>query len=188
MTLGEDFHAILRAARLGEDWAWARLYRDIAPAVLGYLRAHAALDAEDLTGEVFLQVVRSLSTFEGDEAGFRSWVFTISHHRLLTDRRTHARRPTGPASDALQDRPAHDNTEMQVAEILANERIRQLIESLSEGQRDVLLLRILGGLTIEEVAQIIGKRTGAVKALQRRGLAALHKQLAVESVTEGVPL
>jgi RNA polymerase sigma-70 factor (ECF subfamily) len=65
---------------------------------------------------------------------------------------------------------------------LAGERVRELIGRLAPEQRAVLLLRIVGGLTVEEVAGAIGKRAGAVKALQRRGLAAIQRELAKEAV------
>jgi RNA polymerase sigma factor (sigma-70 family) len=183
MASDDVFGSTLQAARLGEEWAWTRIYRDLAPIVLGYLRARGAADPEDLTGEVFLQAVRSLATFEGDESGFRAWVLTIARHRLLHDRRTRGRRPTTPL-DSAGDRPASDDVAADAERNVTNERIRRLIDRLSPDQRDVLLLRILGGLTVEEVAKAVGKRTGAVKALQRRGLAALEQHLA----KEGVPL
>ncbi|MGH2695177.1 MAG: RNA polymerase sigma factor [Actinomycetota bacterium] len=83
MPLGEGFATTLAAARLGAEWAWGALYDDLAPAVTGYLRARGAPEPDDLTGEVFLQIVRDLRGFSGNEREFRSWVFTITHHRLL---------------------------------------------------------------------------------------------------------
>jgi RNA polymerase sigma-70 factor (ECF subfamily) len=72
---GESFQDLLEAARAGGEWAWTLIYRDLAPTVLGYLRAEGAHEPEDLLCEVFLHVVRGINTFEGDEDGFRSWVF-----------------------------------------------------------------------------------------------------------------
>ena len=89
----QRFEPVLSAARTGAEWAWAELYREHAPAVLGYLRARRAPDAEDLLGEVFLQLARDLSGFEGDARAFRAWVFTVAHHRLLDDVRKRRRRP-----------------------------------------------------------------------------------------------
>ena len=63
--LGENFSGTLEAARTGADWAWAAIYRDLSPAVLGYLRARGAHEPEDVTGEVFVQVVRDLQRFNG---------------------------------------------------------------------------------------------------------------------------
>lgn len=183
--LPSNFAALLPAARTGADWAWAEIYNMLAPPLLGYLRAGGAGDPEDILGEVFVQMVRDLPRFDGDESAFRAWVFTIAHHRLVDARRYSGRRPVEPMPDeAIERHGPTGDVEEEALESLANERVRRLIEALPAGQRDVLLLRILGGLTVEQVSKAVGKRAGAVKALQRRGLAALKKALE----REGVPL
>jgi RNA polymerase sigma-70 factor, ECF subfamily len=97
MSPGRPFASILAAARTGAEWAWAEIYADLAPSVLGYLRARGVAEPEDLTGEVFVQVVRSLPDFDGDREAFRAWAFTIAYHRLVDARRHSARRPVEPA-------------------------------------------------------------------------------------------
>jgi RNA polymerase sigma factor (sigma-70 family) len=181
-VLGESFAQIIAAARGGAELAWKRIYGDLAPPVLGYLRTRSAVDAEDLMGEVFLQVVRDLNTFEGGERDFRAWVFTIAHHRLLDDARRRARRPLTSTGEAIADYPG-GNVEEEALEGIAAQRVREMIKGLPPAQRDVLLLRVLGGLTVDQVASAIGKSSGAVKALQRRGLAAIDGALAEEGVT-----
>jgi RNA polymerase sigma factor (sigma-70 family) len=185
MTLGQAFDSVLTAARAGAEWAWAELYDDLAPLILGYLRARGSVEPEDLTGEVFLQVVRDVRSFEGNERDFRAWTLSIAHHRLLDDVRYRNRRPVKPAADEVtrQDAPGGD-VEREALEALGSSHVRRIIGSLSSDQQDVLLLRMIGGLTIEEIAEILDKRVGAVKALQRRGLANLRKKIA----REGVPL
>jgi RNA polymerase sigma factor (sigma-70 family) len=181
----EGFSALLESARRGDEDAWAQVYRSLAASVLGYLRANGAPDPEDAHGEVFLQVARDLATFEGDERRFRAWVFTIAHHRLIDARRRAARRPVEltPEPPEPQAEPAPDAAEQALARIGADE-VRQTLEALSPDQRAVLLLRVLGELTVPEVAKALGKRPGAIKALQRRGLAAIQKRLQ----KGGVPL
>jgi RNA polymerase sigma factor (sigma-70 family) len=181
-VLGERFAQTLEAARTAADWAWADLYRDLAPSVLGYLRGHGAPDADDLVGEVFLQVVRDLGSFEGGEREFRAWVFVVAHHRLLDEKRRQARRPvevTGRVSDGALSASAQE----EALQGLATDAVRRMIERLPVDQRSVLLLRVLGDLTVVEVAQVVGKTPGAVKALQRRGLQAVLKSLIQEGVT-----
>ena len=180
---GDQFSGILAAARTGAEWAWAALYRDLAPSVLGYLRARDAADPEDLTGEVFLQVVRGLAGFSGDEPNFRAWVFTIAHHRLIDDRRGRARRPVETVADLPETARRSGNAEDEALDALASERVRRIIGRLAPEQCDVLLLRVMGGLTVAEVAQTMDKSTGAVKALQRRGLAHVERVLAKDRVT-----
>ena len=176
---GEQLTGAIEAARAGAEWAWTAIYDQLAPSVLGYLRARGADEPEDLTGEVFLQAVRDLHRFEGSGDDLRAWIFTIAHHRFLDERRRTKRRPVEPVPDeVLTDRlPAVADTEVEAIRRVSEERVAQVIEQLVPGQRDVLLLRILGGLTIEEVASAVGKRPGAVKALQRRGLAAIRREL-----------
>lgn len=174
----ESFDSVLTAARAGADWAWARIYADIAPSLVGYLRSRGAADAEDLAGETFLQVVRNLPAFAGDERAFRSWVFTIGHRRLIDDRRARGRRPVAPAPAAVIESAAGSGGDV-AEEALARDgtaRVRSAIDALPEDQRAVLLLRILGDLTVEQVARALGKRIGAVKALQRRALKRIEKQ------------
>lgn len=174
----DAFAEILEAARAGADWAWRRIYDDLAPALLGYLTAQGAPDPDDLTGEVFVHVVRDVGRFDGDERAFRAWVFVIAHHRLIDDRRRRARRPEHIVEpDVLASQRDPSEVSEIVAERLSAERVRALIDGLVPEQRTVLLLRILGGLTVDEVARALGKRPGAVKALQRRGLAALRRRI-----------
>lgn len=182
--LGENFPSTLAAARAGAEWAWANIYRDLSPSVLGYLRARGAREPEDVTGEVFLQVVRDLHRFTGDERDFRGWVFVIAHHRLLDEARRGSRRPVDLEPDGPELTTAADDVETQVLHEVAGDRARRILGGLAPDQRDVLLLRVLGDLTVDEVARAVGKSPGAVKALQRRGLAAIKRALP----DEGVPL
>lgn len=173
----EAFASVLTAARTGADWAWERIYRDLAPPVTGYVRAQGATEPDDVTGEVFVQVVRDLHKFKGeDERDFRAWVFTIAHRRAVDDLRRRGRRPVTPAEPELIAETAgaggdvHEDARVSIDE----QRVRELIEALPDDQRAVMLLRILGDLTIEEIAKAVGKRPGAVKALQRRALRRLE--------------
>jgi RNA polymerase sigma factor (sigma-70 family) len=184
MPFGDDFPQVLAAARVGSDRAWTVLYRELAPSVRGYLRARGAPDPDDLVGETFLQMVRDLSRFEGDEREFRAWVFTIVHHRLLDARRRKARRPVQPAADeALLRAGEVGDVEDEAMAGLTVARVRQLVGRLSADQQDVLLLRLFGDLAVPDVATIVGKRPGAVKALLRRGLASLRREISREGVS-----
>jgi RNA polymerase sigma-70 factor (ECF subfamily) len=107
----------------------------------------------------------------------------IAHHRVVDERRRRSRRPVAPAPDPGADRAGGD-AEQDALDVLAEHEVVLLLERLSPAQRDVLLLRIVAGLTIGEIAGIVGKRPGAVKALQRRGLNSLRRQID----RRGVPL
>lgn len=181
--LDADFPHTLQAARKGSEWAWACIYRDLAPVVLGYLRAQRASEPDDLTGEVFLQVIRDIGRFEGTERDFRAWVFTIARHRLVDEGRRRSRRPVQLSGDVTLSADEAADVEMQVLRSDASDRVHRIIGQLAPDQRDVLLLRIVADLTVEEVARVVGRSAGAVKALQRRGLAAVGHVLSSEGVT-----
>lgn len=179
----ERFGSLLAAARDGDERAWKELFDELAPVVLGYLRANGAPDPENVLGETFLQVARDIATFDGEEAGFRSWVFTIAHHRLIDARRRSARRPVELTAEPPEpDEPADDAAQEALARI-GSERVKWILEALSDDQRAVLLLRFVADLSVDDVASIVGKRPGAVKALQRRGLASAKRLLAGKGVS-----
>ncbi len=154
----ESFDSVLTAARAGADWAWERIYADLAPTVAGYLRGQGAAEPEDLAGETFLQVVRDLARFSGDERAFRSWVFTIAHRRLIDERRRRGRRPVTPAADETLELAAGSGGDVadESLDRVSDDRVRAAMACLPEDQRAVLLLRILGDLTIEEIAEAVG--------------------------------
>jgi RNA polymerase sigma factor (sigma-70 family) len=176
MSLGVTFESTLDAAKAGGEWAWAALYRELAGPVTGYLASRGAPEPEDLAAETFLQVARNIQGFEGGEKAFRSWVFVIAHRRLIDARRANGRRPV---TVSLPDEDHHrgGDVESEAMDKLVTAELRLSLATLTEDQRDVLALRIIGNLTLEETADVVGKRVGAVKALQSRGLIALREHL-----------
>jgi RNA polymerase sigma-70 factor (ECF subfamily) len=177
-----EFDTVLAAAQRGAPWALERVYTNLSPVVTGYLRAQGAIEADDLCSEVFVAVVRNLGRFSGDEAGFRSWVFTIAHRRLLDERRSSARRPTTVQLTEALDLPAGDDVHDDVERALGVEHVRAMCDRLAPDQRHVLLLRLLGRLTIDEIAAVLDKTPEAVKALQRRGFRAVARHLDIQEV------
>ena len=181
----DEFDGVLRAAQAGGSWALERIYRTYSGSVVGYLSLQGVREPEDTASEVFISAFRTIGRFSGDEAQFRSWLFTIAHRRLIDARRAASRQHEVPVEEfAGLDQPADQDVVGAVEQRLATERVRELCAALVPDQRSVLLLRLIGGLTIDEIAEAVGKSPGAVKALQRRGLAALRRRVE----REGVPL
>ena len=175
---GEAFSMRLTGLRAGDDAAWAEAYRELSPVLLGYLRARGAAEPEDLLAEVFTQAVRDLGSFEGGERDFRAWLFSIAHNRLVDEARRRARRPVEPASDeTIAARAETGNAETEAMDRVGSAEVTRLLSTLSEDQQSVLLLRVIGDLTVPEIARATGKRQGAVKQLQRRALLRLRKEL-----------
>ena len=176
--------AVLADAALGEPSALRRLYDELAPAVFGYLRARGAREPEDLTSEVFLAVFPRLATVNGGAAGLRTLLFSVAHARLVDDLRRRSRREDTVPFDAAADHRTSASAEDEALEAQSLDHVRQLIGQLPDDQRDVLLMRLVGDLTVEQVAEVMGKSGGAVKQLQRRGLLTLKQRLS----SSGVPV
>ena len=183
MVLGASFEGALGAAKAGDEWAWALIYRDLAGPVTGYLASRGAREPDDLAAETFLQVARNIQSFDGSESAFRSWVFVIAHRRLIDMRRAQARRPETTSMSSEGAEQVGGDVEGEAIDQLVTAEMTAAFQRLTEDQRDVLALRIIANLTLEETATVVGKRIGAVKAIQRRALLALKGHLDVEGVT-----
>ena len=177
MRTGLPFDDVLAAAQAGGGWAFEVLYRGLAPTVTGYLRLHGAVEPDDLASEVFLGVFTGLAGFSGDEDALRAWVFTIAHRRLVDDWRRRSRRPQVADDDTALAGHVGGDVEDDVLVRVGTESVHRLCAGLPDDQRTVLLLRILADLTVEQVAQVMGRSVASVKALQRRGLRALRDRL-----------
>jgi RNA polymerase sigma-70 factor (ECF subfamily) len=174
---GEVAFDELRLAVLAhEPWACRRLYDEYAGRVLGYLRAQGAREAEDLTSEVFLRVFDRIPQFSGDEPHFRSWLFTIAHRILIDDARRRQRRPQMTSLDVDVESRTTGDVEGEALANVGAEWADKLLSSLPPDQRAVVALRVTSDLSLEQVADILGKRVGAVKSLQHRALESLRRR------------
>jgi len=180
MTIGPGFDDVLAAAQTGAGWAVAILYRDLQPGLLRYLQAKVPGQAEDLASEVWLAAAPKLVAFEGDEVGFRNWIFTIAHRRVIDHIRKSARRQTDPVDGMrFEQRAAADDTaDAGIEEVSAREAIDALTAGLPADQAEVVLLRVVGGLGVDEVAQLMGRSAGSVRVLQHRALRRMARRLA----------
>jgi RNA polymerase sigma-70 factor (ECF subfamily) len=165
---------VVHAAVGGDQHAFRELYDALAPKVLGYLRARGVDDAEAVTSEVFLGVYPRLPDLTGGAAGLRTLVFSVAHARAVDDARRRARRPASLSYDPDHDCRSIDSAESTALVSLEAERAVELMARLNEGQRAVIMLRIIGDLSLEQTAAVTGKTVASVKQLQRRGLVRLR--------------
>jgi RNA polymerase sigma-70 factor (ECF subfamily) len=172
----DTFDDLIERARDGNQLAWSILYDRYAPRLRGYAVGRGSQDPDAVVSDVFADVARNVARFDGSEASFRSWIFTIAHHRVIDEHRRNERL-------AQPDPSPPGNVEAEAIDLLTTEEITGLLRRLSDDQRDVLLLRIVGGLTVTETARVLGKREGAVKAAQRRGLERLRTRSRIFGVT-----
>jgi len=168
--LGEGFESALVAAKLGAEWAWAALYRTIAGPVTGFFRVRGVASPEDLAGDVFFELARAIDRFEGDEDAFRTLVFVIAYQRLIEDTQSSSlRRSRSRLAESVLTRLRSDPEAPDV--VLQNPAdVEEVFRALSPEQRDVLSLRIIGGLTVEQTARVVNKGVTVVRSLQRKGL------------------
>jgi RNA polymerase sigma-70 factor (ECF subfamily) len=167
----EEFEQRLASARAGDEVAFVHLFRSVQPTLLRYLATLGGQLAEDAAAETWVSVVRDLRRFRGDEAGWRSWVFTIGHARLRDAQRRAGREPVSVDTDlepALG--PAADDVEASVEELLSTESALALIGRLPRDQAEAVLLRYVVGLDAPATAKVLGKRPGAVRVAAHRGL------------------
>jgi RNA polymerase sigma-70 factor (ECF subfamily) len=184
MGLGARFDATVDEARGGDRPALEELYRRLHPPILRYLRAFEPAEGEDLASEVWLDVIGHLDEFEGDERALRSWAFTIARSRLIDLRRRRARRATDPVPpEEIALHAEQQNVEEEALAELATEEALARVATLPRDQAEVVLLRILGDLSVKDVAAITGKRPGTVRVLQHRALRRLAAQLTPKVVT-----
>jgi RNA polymerase sigma-70 factor (ECF subfamily) len=179
-----DLEAALAASARGDHDALAVLYRELNPRLLRYLRHHAGPVAEDLASEVWLALAPRLGGFEGSFENLKALMFSIAHRRVVDEYRrrgrTPARAPFGEAFDLADD----DDPETVAVEHLTTQgAVELLVRKLPADQADVVLLRVLGDLDVEQVAQILDKSKGAVRIAQHRALQRLQQAFAEKAVT-----
>jgi RNA polymerase sigma-70 factor (ECF subfamily) len=174
---------VVDAARGGDAAAITEVYRCLAPAVMGYLRGAGVRDPDNVAGDVFEGMVRSLPNFAGDGPALRTWVFTIAHRRLVDERRRMRRRPEcGGIDDNVVRFVARDEFE-PVLDAISAAPARRALARLTPDQRSVVVLRVVAQLSLAETAKVVGKPVPAVKMLQRRALDALARELPEALVT-----
>jgi RNA polymerase sigma-70 factor (ECF subfamily) len=184
MSFDEGFDGVLEACRDGAAWALTAVYRDLHPPILRYLRAMEPSEADDLAADTWVDIVRSLQRFEGDETGFRAWAFTIARRRLADFRRARTRRQTDPTSpEALVELGDSGDVEREAMDALDTQAALARIASLPPDQAEVVLLRVLGGLPTDQVAAIMDKPPGTIRVLQHRALQRLARDISVQTVT-----
>ncbi|HTI23452.1 MAG TPA: sigma-70 family RNA polymerase sigma factor [Kutzneria sp.] len=170
-----EVSAALRAVREdGDENAFRVLYRAVQPGLLRYLRVLVGTDAEDVASEAWLHIARDLSTFKGDEDGFRGWAATIARNRALDHLRHQRRRPVNAATDEqLSEVPAREDTAESAVTAMDTDAALELISKLPRDQAEAVLLRAVMGLDAKAAAKVLGKRAGAVRMAAHRGLRTL---------------
>lgn len=171
---------LLDAARRGESAAFQTLFERISRPLRAFAAARGASDPDGLVNDALAEAFRGLPTFVGGEDAFRGFVFHVARRRLIDEyRRSNRRIRTMPITEPMHAVAASD----PAGEVAARDRAVRLVGMLTEDQRDVVLLRVVADLSIEETAAALGKPVTAIKALQRRALATLRRKISDQAVS-----
>ncbi len=177
--MSEREHELIAKARQGDAAALGAIYDQYAQKIYIYFY-HRLGDrqlAEDLTGDVFVRMVEAADTPRFADTSLSGWLYRIAHNLLVDHLRRRREEVALPEQLPLQS----SEEPIAVAERkLAQDRLREALERLTEDQRQVIILRFGEGLTAREVAEIMGKRENAIWQLQHRALSNLRRALAGE--------
>lgn len=170
-----DLEVALQGAARGDEAAIATLYRALNPLLLRYLRHHAGPVAEDVASEVWLGLAPQMAEFAGTFEAFRALMFSVARRRVVDQYRRNGRRPPTVSFDETFDCADACDTEAQaLATLTAQGAVEALARRLPPDQAEIVLLRVLGDLDVEQVAAIVGKSNGAVRVAQHRALERLR--------------
>jgi RNA polymerase sigma-70 factor, ECF subfamily len=176
----DDFTDVLEAAQQGDGWAVATLWRAYQPQLLRYLRGMCGDAHEDVASDVWIESAARLPRFRGDEPAFRAWLFTRARRRAIDHHRRSARTAIAVAEvPDVADPTAGGEWEQEQALRSALDRLL----TLSQDQREVVLLRVVAGLEVDQVAGVMGKQPGTVRVLHHRALKALAAGFPAADVT-----
>lgn len=168
---------IIARAKAGDAGAFGELYTKYAGLILRYLyaRLHEQEGAQDLTQEVFVRVIKGIGGFEyRGEKSFLGWLYTIAGNVLIGQARR-KRALSTPLDESLE--LVDPRGQEAVRSIFDRVALEQAIAQLTEDQQQVLMLKFFADMTNQEIASVIGRSEGAVKALQHRALHALQQIL-----------
>ena len=175
----QDEENLIRRAKQFDQEALAQLYEEYFDKIYRYvaLRMGDRMEAEDITQQVFLNAIKAISSFKLKGVPFSAWLFRIAHNQVVDYLRRKTKRPVAPLNESLAS--ADDDPQLILEHKLQTERLIAATKRLTSAQQEVISLRFAGEMPIAEVAKVMGKSEGAVKALQHSAIIALRKVLGV---------
>ncbi len=176
----QDEQDIIQRAQQHDQEAFAQLYEKYFDKIYRYtsLKIGNQAEAEDMTQQVFLKALRSISSYRWRNVPFSAWLFRIAHNQIVDYLRQKSKRVTASLDESriIPDDPGRNP--QQMAEYrLSIEQLMSATRKLTPSQQEVISLRFAGEMPIAQVAATMGKSEGAVKALQHSAVVALRKIL-----------
>ncbi|NKQ58127.1 sigma-70 family RNA polymerase sigma factor [Amycolatopsis sp. K13G38] len=187
-NVGDGLDESVAAAVEGDPQAVERLLAAIRPLVVRYCRARVGrqersfASADDVAQEVCLAVLTALPSYRDQGRPFLAFVYGIAQHKVADAHRAAARNRAEPVAEIPDEIEGDVGPEQRALQGELNERMAQLLQVLPDKQREIVVLRVVVGLSAEETADAVGSTPGAVRVAQHRALARLRKALASEEV------
>lgn len=185
------FDALVRRAQRNDAAAWETIYRRAYPRLYSYARRRLPGDdaARDAVADTMARAVRGIASYRGDGNGFDAWLAGIVRHVVLDAQRRRRRKPEAGVDlggrGVDRSDPSVVGPAERVVQVEEETGVRAAFAALPEADREVLELRVVLGLSAEEVAEVLGKRPGAVRMAQSRALARLRALLTEEEAVHG---
>ncbi len=172
--------SIVRRAQQHDQEALTQLYEENFDRIYRYvvLKIGDRMEAEDITQQVFLNAIKSISSFKWKGMPFSAWLYRIAHNQIVDYYRKKTKRATAPLDESLPS--GNSNPGLVAEQNLDIEKLASATKRLTKAQQEVISLRFAGELSIAEAARAMGKSEGAVKALQHSAIISLRKVLSVE--------
>jgi RNA polymerase sigma-70 factor (ECF subfamily) len=173
----QNEESLIRRAQQRDQVALSQLYEENFDKIYRYIviKIGDRTEAEDMTQQVFLNAIKSISSYKSKGMPFSSWLYRIAHNQIVDYLRRKSRRLTVPLDDSLPvegDDPRHvAEQRIEIEEVIAATKY------LTPAQQEVISLRFGGELSIAECAETMNKSEGAIKALQHSAIAALRRAM-----------
>jgi RNA polymerase sigma-70 factor, ECF subfamily len=176
---------VLRAQEQNKE-AFAELYEAYFDKIYRYIvmKIGDRTEAEDMTQQVFLKAMKSLPDYKRTNAPFSAWLYRIAHNQTVDHFRKSSRQQSCELTEEITPSDPSENPERQTELKMDLEHLVAAAKKLTKAQRDVITLRFTSDLPIAEVARIMGKSEGAVKALQHSAVASLKRIMVVVETNE----
>jgi RNA polymerase sigma-70 factor, ECF subfamily len=170
---------VVAAIAKGDPHVIEEVFGEVQPRLLRFLRSQEPRAADDIAAEVWLAVAGGIARFDGDRSDFRAWVFSIARRRLADHRRSAVRRRTDVVdAQTFEDRHAADAPDVEALDKMSGQQAAALITSVLNGdQAEVVLLRVLADLDVDQVAAIMQRTPNWVRVTQHRAVRTLARRL-----------
>ncbi|MFC2001258.1 sigma-70 family RNA polymerase sigma factor [Chloroflexota bacterium] len=175
-----DEESLIRRAQQRDQEALTQLYEENFDKIYRYVvfKIGDRTEAEDITQQVFLKALKSISSFRWKGTSFSAWLYRIAHNQIVDHLRRKTKRATVPLDESLAGSDSSD-PRVEVEQKLDIENLASATRKLTKAQQEVISLRFTSELSIAQVAGIMGKSEGAVKALQHSAILSLRRVLTV---------